>query len=89
VIVHLFFSWVGTSLSTLAITGLSEHSGRRKHTLGILLQILIAKRGNMSLVKLPGENSGTEGTFMAMTPVHVNVEMPGHVGVFSVSCCIL
>lgn len=46
-------------------------------------------RGNMFLVKLPGENLGTEGTFMAMTPVPVNAEMSGQVGGVFVSCCIL
>lgn len=48
----------------------------------------IGLRGNTSLVKIPGENLGTEGTFMAMTPVPVNAEMSGQVGGVFVSCCI-
>lgn len=43
----------------------------------------------MSLVKLAGENGGIEGTFMAMTLVPVNAEMPGQVGVVFVSHRIL
>lgn len=49
----------------------------------------IGLRGNTSLVKIPGENLGTEGTFMAMTPVPVNAEMSGQVGGVLVSSCIL
>lgn len=49
----------------------------------------IGLRGNISLVKIPGENLGTEGTFMAMTPVPVNAEMSGQVGGVLVSSCIL
>lgn len=84
-----FFSWVGTYLPTWAVAGLSENLGKRKPSLGMLLQILVATRGNMSLVKLAGETLGIEETFMAMALVPVNVEMPGQVAVFSVSHCIL
>lgn len=61
-----FISWVGTSLPTWAIASLSENLGKRKPSLGMLLQILVATRGNMSLVKLAGENLGIEEIFMAM-----------------------
>lgn len=74
----------------MAITDLSENFGKRKPGSGMLLQILIATRGDVSLVKFDGENLGNEEAFMAMTPpVPVSAEVPGWGGVFSVSRCIL